>query len=579
VSLTLPDSPGGKAEVAEFIEQAAAILTKSGVKVAVNTDDYITESRFLLRTAAITVRGGLSEDMALKSLTLWPAEMLHLDRQIGSIEAGKDADFVLLSGKPFSVYTQVLATYIDGIKVYDRASPDANYAIGGFALPDIASRPKPAAAMRPAGHPETPQLAADSDSIPSDAKRYAIRAGRLDTAAGEPIDDALIVVDGGRIAYVGKPDGFELPPDIALLRAAVVTPGLIDAHSVVGVSGFYNTPADQDQDEMSDPNQADARVLDSFNPLDPLLRFALEHGVTILQACPGRANVIAGQAGIFRTHGKTVDAMTVRFPSALVFNLGEIPKRTYPGKAPGTRMATASLIRNAFTSAANFKVKQTAAKEDSPVDRNLKSEALGQVLDRKIPAIFSAHRADDIETALRIIREFQIMGQLDLATEGYLVADAIARARVPVLLHPTMQRIGTPETFQSTLGNAAIMSEHGVPIAITSAFEGYVPKSRLALYEAAIAAVNGLGYDRALRSVTLDAARILGIDRDFGSLERGKVADVVLFDGDPMEYSTHVTHVLLDGRLVYDRSRSPRLGARGAEAGDAEQFHCCDFAF
>jgi imidazolonepropionase-like amidohydrolase len=576
VSLTLPDSPGGKAEVADLIEQSASILTKAGVKIAVNTDDFITESRFLLRTAAITVRGGLSEDLALKSLTIWPAEMMHLDRQIGSIEPGKDADLVLLSGKPFSVYTQVLETYIDGAKVYDRNTADANYSIGGFAHPEQSKRPSAAAVTQPPKAVTAPP--GDVVSIPERATRFVVRAGRIDTAGGQSIDDGIVVIDSGRIEYVGKPGGIDLPADTPELRAAIVTPGLIDAHSVVGVSGFLNTPADQDQDEMSDPNQADVRVLDSLNPSDPLLRFALEHGVTVLQACPGRANVIAGQAGIFRTHGTNVDAMTVRFPSAVVFNLGEIPKSSYPGKAPRTRMATAALIRNAFTGAANLKVKQSNAKPDSPPDRNLKFEALIQVLDRKVPAIFSAHRSDDIETALRIIREFELNGQLDLATEGYLVADAIAQSRVPVLLHPTMQRISTPETLNTTLANAGLLAGREIPIAITSAFEGYVPKSRLALYESAIAAVNGLGYDRALRSITLDAARILGIDRDYGSLERGKVADLVLFDGNPIEYATHITHVIAEGRVVYDRATSARTRSPASWSGGAEG-HCCDAAF
>ena len=562
VSLTIPDSPGGKAEVEDFIEEAAAILAQAGVKVAVNTDDYITESRFLLRTASIPIRGGLSEDLALKAITLWPAEMMHLDRQLGSIDPGKDADFVVLSGRPFSVYTQVLETYIDGVKVFDRATRDANYAIGGFALPDAATRPKPAPPATPLGKIATPDAAEKAAAAASNTNRLAIRAGRIDTAADDAFRDGLVVIEGGRIAFVGKPDGFELPDGTPVLRAAVVTPGLIDAHTVVGVSGILNTPADQDQDEMSDPNQADARVLDSFNPEEPLLRFALEHGVTVVQACPGRANVIAGQAGIFRTHGRTVGDMTVRFPSAIVFNLGEIPKRSYPGKAPGTRMATAALIRNALTAAANYKLKQAAAKPDAPTERQLKHEALGLLLDKKIPAIFSAHRADDIETSLRLVQEFQLTGVLDLATEGYLIADAIARAKVPVLAHPTMQRVSSPETFHSTLTNAAALADRGILVAVTSSFEGYVPKTRAPLYEAAVAAVNGLGYDRAIRSITIDAARILGIDRDFGSLERAKFGDVVLFDGDPFEYTTHVTHVIVGGRLVYDRAAELKRGRR-----------------
>jgi imidazolonepropionase-like amidohydrolase len=238
-------------------------------------------------------------------------------------------------------------------------------------------------------------------------------------------------------------------------------------------------------------------------------------------------------------------------------------------------MATAALIRTALTGAASYNAKQAAAQADAPSDRNLKFEALGQLLDRKVPAIFSAHRADDIETALRIVREFGLVGQLDLATEGYLIPDLIVQARVPVLVHPTMQRVGSSETLHTTLTNAAALADRGVPIAMTSAFEGYVPKTRLPLYEAAIASVHGLGYDRALRSVTIDAARILGIDRDYGSLERGKAADLVLFDGDPMEYATHATHVVMDGHIVFDRAQAVGAGAAGGGWHRLDEFGCC----
>ncbi len=579
VSMTLPDSPGGKAEVVEFIEQNAAILNKAGVKIAVNTDDFITESRFLLRTGSITVRGGLSEETALKALTLYPAEMLHLDRAIGSIDPGKDADLVVLSGRPFSVYTQVLQTYIEGVKVFDRSDPaTANFAIGGFALHDSANRPKPAAIQKPLAQISVPAVDAAAAASPH-SRRIVIRAGRVDTASGKPIQDGTVIVQDGQITHVGKSGDVEIPADTPIVSAAVVTPGLIDAHTVVGVSGLLNTPADQDQDEMSDPNQADVRILDSFNPAEPLLRFALQHGVTIVQACPGRANVIAGQAGIFRTWGTTADQMTVRFPSAVVFNLGEVPKRSYPGKAPATRMATAATIRNALVASTNYRSKQESAKEDSPVDRNLKHEALRLVLEKKIPAMFSAHRADDIETGLRLIREFQLTGIIDLATEGYQLTDPLAQAKVPVLVHPTMQRVGTPETMNTTLNNAAILADGGIPLAITSAFESYVPKTRVPLYEAAIAMTNGLGYDRALRAVTIDAARILQIDQKYGSLERGKVADLVLFDGDPFEYTTHVTHVIFDGKLVYDRAAALKQPRPDNFAYSGVETSCCEWHY
>src|SRR5438067_7702998 len=163
VSLTLVDSPGGKLEAAGLLEENAAVLDKAGVKVAINTDDFITESRFFLRTGAIAVRGGMSEEAALRALTLHPAQMLHLDHRLGSLEPGKDADFVVLSGPPFSVYTQVLETYIDGVRVYDRAQKtDWVYQAGGFAVRETDALPKPPALMKPPPRAKSPAAPPDN---------------------------------------------------------------------------------------------------------------------------------------------------------------------------------------------------------------------------------------------------------------------------------------------------------------------------------------------------------------------------------------------------------------------------------
>src|SRR5207253_11310182 len=157
VSLTLIDSPGGKPEAMGLLEENAAILSKAGVKVAINTDDFVTESRFFLRTGAIAVRGGMTEDGALRALTINAAQMLHLDERLGTLEQGKDADFVVLSGPPFSVYTQVLETYIDGVRVFDRAQKrDWTYQAGGFALADQNRLPQPPAAVKPLPGETTP---------------------------------------------------------------------------------------------------------------------------------------------------------------------------------------------------------------------------------------------------------------------------------------------------------------------------------------------------------------------------------------------------------------------------------------
>ncbi len=567
VSMTIVDSPGGKAEVVDFLEACGAELTGFGIPIHVNTDDPVTESRFLLRTAATPVRGGLDLATALKSVTLHPARALHLEDRVGSLEAGKDADFVILSGAPFSVYSRVLETWIDGTRVFNFDDAQQRlYQTGGFALPDRAAVPQQRELIPARPAVEAPAAPANSRKATSDDKELIVLARRVHTVGNGTIDDGAVHLRDGKLVFVGKRSDLKSPAGVPVLTAAEVTPGLIDAHSVVPLNGELNTPADQDADEKTDPNQADARVLDAFNPSEPLLRFLLEQGVTVIHATPGHANVIGGMTGVFRTHGVSAEAMTVRFPQALLFNLGSSPKETYKDKAPGTRMGTAAIIRNALNSASNYRRKQDAAakKSDTKKDdveapaRDLKLEALSLALRQEVPAIFTAHRSDDLLTALRLSREFELRPILALATEGYLIRDQLKAANVPIIVHPTMQRVGSTETFNSFTGNAAALSDAGLTVAMCSGYEGYVPKTRVIRWEAAMGMSHGLGFDRALRSITLDAAKVLDIDAQYGSLEAGKVADLVLYDGDPFEHATHVTHVVIGGKLVHARDPDRR---------------------
>ncbi|MEI7685398.1 MAG: amidohydrolase family protein [Planctomycetota bacterium] len=580
VSLTLLDSPGGKPEAMGLLEENAAILIKAGVKVAINTDDFITESRFLLRTGAIALRGGMTEDQALRALTLSGAEMMHLDDRLGSLDVGKDADFAILSGKPFSIYTQVLETYIDGVKVFDRTRDyEWTYHTGGFAVADRSRLPKMPEATKPLAVGKTPDLPAGSKDLTTTAKTYAVLAGKLHTVSHGTIDEGVVLVEDGKIKQVGKQADVKLPAGIAVLRAAHATPGLIDAFSVVGLSGALNSKkADQDQDELSDPNQADLRALDSFNPNEPLLQFIRENGVTVIHATPGPANVIGGQTGIFRTYGTTADRMTVRSPAAMLVNIGESSKSTYAAKSVSTRMGVASLLRTAFQGASAYGQKKATAKE--PPATNLKYEALLPMLEKKLPVYFAAHRASDITTALRLANEFDLRPVLTMVTDGYLIPDILADAKAPIVAHPTMQRPAALEAYNSSLANAAVLADRGLPVAISTAYEGYVPKTRVLRFEAAVAMVNGLGFDRALASITLEPAKILNIADQYGSLEPGKVADIVLYDGDPFEHSTHVTHTLLGGRLIYDRADYLKLPFERralplSSGGGSGDFGCC----
>ncbi len=551
-SLTLIDSPGGKAETMGLLEENAAILAKAGVQVCVNTDDFITESRFYLRTAALAARGGMTTAQALRAVTSTPAKVLHLDHRLGTLEPGKDADFVILSGPPLSNYTKVLATYIDGVKVFDATSAaDRAYRDGGFALP---------AGVTPPAPPKTDTLKAVETPKPPATTREAltpslfyIRAGRVHTSAGPPILDGAVIIRDGKIDAVGPAAAVPRPTGAKVLTAVEVTPGLIDAGTSAGLSGAWNSPADQDQDEPSDPNQADLRVLDGFNPAEPLFDFLQANGVTVVHSTPGRVNVLAGTTGVFRAGGGTAESAAINPAFAVWVNLGETPKEAFKAKGPGTRMATAAVVRRAFADARNPPAKKDGSK--SP-----KAVALRAALDGKRPVVFAAHRADDIRTALRIADEFKLKPVIALGTEAYLLADELAERKVPVIVHPTMQRPGgSMETLNTLLATAAALKAKGVTVVLGTNFEGYVPKQRNARAEAAVAAANGLGHAGALGAITLDAAKFLGIADKYGSLEKGKVADVVLYDGDPFEHTAHVTLTLMAGRVVYDRSEYEKL--------------------
>jgi imidazolonepropionase-like amidohydrolase len=565
VSLTLVDSPGGKAEVMGLLEENAAILDKAGVPVSINTDDFITESRFMLRTGSIAVRGGMSEAAALRALTITPAKLMHLDHRLGSLEKGKDADFVVLSGKPFSTYTRVLQTWIDGEKVFDANDPrDRTYRDGGSWLPDpktvplIENTPRPESVVAPMGD-------TNSDLIKSD-KPFVIVAGRIHTAVGDPIEDGVIVVEKGLIKAVGKRTEVNLPADAPVIKAAEVTPGLIDSFTTAGLSGAWNIPADQDQDETGEPNQADIRVLDGFNPADPILEFLRANGITIVHSTPGRQTIIAGQSGVFRTDGRTVGDAAIRPQAALLVNLGESSKGG--GRGPGTRMGVAGVVRRAFIEAQNQQAKlavetnkkEDAAKKTAAAAMSLKVEPLLLALEGKIPVYFAAHRASDIDVALRIADEFKLKPVIALGTDSYLMVEDLAKRKVPVVVHPTFQRPGgSMETRNTFLGTAGTLAKAGVPVTLCSAHEGYVPKQRNLRLEAAYAAANGLGHSAAIRAVTLDAAKLLGIAEKHGSIEPGKVADLVLYDGDPFENTTHVTLTIMNGRVVYDRTEYLKL--------------------
>jgi imidazolonepropionase-like amidohydrolase len=396
------------------------------------------------------------------------------------------------------------------------------------------------------------------------AQNIALVAEHLYTMdAGTQGGPGMVLIRDGKIDDVRQGTNLQAPAGFQVIRGAYITPGLIDADTTTGVSGAYNIPADQDQDESTDPNTADVNVRDSLNPEDLLYQYVNTFGVTTLQVAPGRTNPIAGRAGIFKTAGpqspfRTADQLAVRLDSAMVFNLGETPKETYGQnhKAPVTRMKTAEIIRDALMQARQYQDKWDKWKKDgSDLSKQPaiepKTAALADVVTGKTAAIFNAYRADDIDTAIRIGSEFHLKYILASVTEGYLIRDKIKQAGVPCLVGAVMQPFESLETANASYENAALLQQAGIPISIMTGYEAYVPKSRVLLFEAAVAAANGLGMESALRAMTLSPARILGIDDRVGSLSRGKDADAVVFDGDPFEYTSHVEQVLVQGAVTY----------------------------
>jgi imidazolonepropionase-like amidohydrolase len=398
------------------------------------------------------------------------------------------------------------------------------------------------------------------------AQNVALVADHLYTMdAGPQGGPGMVLIRDGKIEDVRPGANPQPPRDYQVIRGAYVTPGLIDADTTTGVSGAYNIPADQDEDESTDPNTADVNVRDSLNPEDLLYQYVNAYGVTTLQVTPGPTNPIAGRAGIFKTAGpqspfRTADQLIVRLNSGMVFNLGEWPKQTYgkTRKAPVTRMKTAEMIRDALFQARQYQEKWDKWKQEgSDLSKQPaiepKTAALADVVTGKTPAIFNAYRADDIDTAIRIGTEFHLKYMLASATEGYLIRDKIKQAGVPCLVGAVMQPIENLETANASYENAALLQQAGIPISIMTGYVAYVPKSRVLLFEAAIAAGNGLGMEPALRAITISPAKILGIDDRVGSLSKGKDADAVVFDGDPFEYTSHVQQVLVQGAVTYRR--------------------------
>lgn len=372
--------------------------------------------------------------------------------------------------------------------------------------------------------------------------QIAVKGETIWTMAGENITNGVILIGAnGKIERVGTAAQITIPANYKVYTAKVVTPGLIDAHTVIGLNGYLNQPHDQMAIDGSSPVQPELRAVDSYNTEEKLVEWVRGLGVTTIHTGHQPSALMSGQTMIAKTVGNSVEEATITQTAMIATTIGQAGLAGQ-GRSPGTRAKQAAMLR-----AELIKALENSKKADQPKD--LKSEILVRVIKREIPLLITAHKAQDILTALRIAKEFNIKIVLDGVSEAHLLLNEIKASGFPVIVHPTMYRAGG-ETESLSMETASKLKKAGIPVALQSGYEGYVPKTRTVLFEAAVAAANGLTPREALATITIDAAKILGLDSRIGSIAVGKDGDIAMYDGDPFEYVTHCIGTIINGKIA-----------------------------
>ena len=391
----------------------------------------------------------------------------------------------------------------------------------------------------------------------------AIVNGKVLTITNGTLDEGVVLIEEGKIKAVGKDIPIPEGAEVIDAKGKMVTPGLIDSHSHLAVFGEPSVWANSDGNEVTDPITPHLRGIDALNPNDPAIKDVLTGGVTTVYTGPGSANLIGGTGFAMKLRGRTVDEMVIPGTEAMKMALGENPKRVYgqgQKRAPNTRMGNAAVLREALVKAQNYMNKMEKAQEkgkseenSTPPERDLKMEALGRVLRREIKARIHAHRADDIMTAIRIAEEFNLDYINEHCTEGYKIADILGARKVRATVGPSLMSRSKMELLDVSLANPGILAKAGVTVAIqcdsTSGTRWLACHTGLAVRE-------GMPEDLTMEAITIVPAQILGIDDRVGSLEVGKDADLVIWNGHPFNTLTVAEKVFIEGELVYERKNS-----------------------
>jgi imidazolonepropionase-like amidohydrolase len=386
-----------------------------------------------------------------------------------------------------------------------------------------------------------------------------IKNGHIHAMVGRDYPKGDILIENGKIKAIGEslvPEEEIASKNIQVIDAegAFVMPGIIEAHCHLGIMEQDKGTEGDDTNEATDPITPYLRGIDGINPMDTAFADARRAGVTSAMVGPGSANVVGGQFVFLKTTGNVIDDSIVLQPAAMKVAFGENPKRIYKSKnkMPSTRMATAALLREALFEAVKYKKKKELAKEKGEnFEEDFKQESWLPVLDRSIPLKAHVHRADDILTAIRIAKEFNVRMTLDHCSEGHLIVEAIKQSGHDAIIGPTLTSRSKIEICNKTFKTPGILAKEGVKVAITTDHP-VVPIDYLPLC-AGLAAKAGLGIEEGLKAITIYAAEISGVADRVGSLEIGKDADIAIFTGNPMETFTETLYTIINGKVVYKR--------------------------
>ncbi len=377
-----------------------------------------------------------------------------------------------------------------------------------------------------------------------------IQGGLIKTITHGDIPDGQILIEDGKILAVGA--DMDAPEGCPVFDAKgmLITPGLIDAHTHIGLHESAIRWEGADYNERSDPITPEMRGIDGINPMDESLGMALAGGVTSAVTGPGSANVIGGTFVAIKLFGKCVDEMVIRDPVAMKAAFGENPKNCYGQdgkKKPITRMGIAALMRQTLAKAKKYGEDRADGRKNTPFDLQL--EAMLPVVRREIPLKVHAHRADDILTALRIAREFDVDVTLDHCTEGHLIVDQLVKAQRPVLVGPTFGPKSKFELKNKTFSTPGILAKAGLEVCIITDAP-VIPLQHLPL-AAGLAIRDGMDEEDTWRAITINPAHVAGIDARVGSLEPGKDADIAVFNGNPLrEIQARAVQVFVNGQSV-----------------------------